>query len=64
MNNDNMKRELQKVLLTLEWVSRYFERTSEANAALHKSEKVMYSPLASEVDSAKQSIQNALSELE
>jgi len=64
MNKDNIKRELEKALLTLGWASLYFEKTSEANAALHKSEKVMYSPLASEMDSAIQAIQNALAELE
>ncbi len=39
-------REAEKLLDVLEDVTEYLETVSEANAKLHGSERVMYSPLA------------------
>lgn len=47
MENKDLIRELEKLHETLERVTGYLEMTSEANAALHMSDKVMYPPLTS-----------------
>jgi hypothetical protein len=59
----NILRELEKISHTLSYVLEYLEKTSEANAALHLSAKVMYSPLASSVSSAIQSLEVIRNEL-
>lgn len=64
MDKENVKRELEKVLDALVWAMEYFEKTSEANAALHKSSKVMYTPLASEIHNAFNGLSAVLTELD
>jgi hypothetical protein len=55
----DMRRELDKAAETLKAVERHLARQSEANAALHCSEKVMYSPLHAKVAATIQGIENA-----
>lgn len=60
MNEDakaDALRELEKIEDALSWAEKHFEKTSEANAALHCSPKVMYSPLAGKVSAALSSIE-------
>jgi len=47
MDNKDLIRELEKIQDTLERVTSYLELTSESNAALHMSSKVVYPPLTS-----------------
>lgn len=47
MESNDLIRELEKIQETLEQITSYLELTSEANAALHMSSKVMYPPLTS-----------------
>lgn len=50
--DDNTKRELKKIRLTLEWCNRHFEAEAQMNAAKHKSETVLPNPLAADVSLA------------
>lgn len=63
MNKENVLRELAKIEQSLVWASRHFEKLSESNAALHQSDKVMYSPLATSVFAALKSIDVIKNEL-
>jgi hypothetical protein len=47
MEKPDLIRELEKVFHTLDSVVDYLETQNEANAKLHMSDKVMYSPLTS-----------------
>lgn len=47
MENKDLIRELEKLQEVFEDVTAYLELTSEANAKLHMSSKVMYPPLTS-----------------
>ncbi|QWT29902.1 hypothetical protein SEA_TUNATARTARE_6 [Streptomyces phage TunaTartare] len=47
MKNLDLIRELEKIFHTLDSVVDYLETQNEANAKLHMSDKVMYSPLTS-----------------
>ncbi|QNN99111.1 hypothetical protein SEA_FAUST_5 [Streptomyces phage Faust] len=47
MQNPDLIRELEKIFHTLDSVVDYLETQNEANAKLHMSDKVMYSPLTS-----------------
>lgn len=47
MQNNDLIRELEKIQETFERVASYLQLTSEANAELHMSGKVMYPPLTS-----------------
>ena len=47
MKNPDLIRELEKIFHTLDSVVDYLETQNEANAKLHMSDKVMYSPLTS-----------------
>ncbi len=63
MNKDNINRELDKVEQALTFALEHLQRQSEANAALHMTTRVMYSPLASSVFSAIQSLEVIRNEL-
>lgn len=62
MDTEDMKRELEKIKDALEWASTHHEKQSEANAALHGSTKVMYTPLASKLSNALMSVERVLEE--
>ena len=47
LKNPDLIRELEKIFHTLDSVVDYLETQNEANAKLHMSDKVMYSPLTS-----------------
>lgn len=47
LKNLDLIRELEKIFHTLDSVVDYLETQNEANAKLHMSDKVMYSPLTS-----------------
>lgn len=47
MEKPDLIRELEKIFHTLDSVVDYLETQNEANAKLHMSDKVMYSPLTS-----------------
>lgn len=47
MEKADLIRELEKIFHTLDSVVDYLETQNEANAKLHMSDKVMYSPLTS-----------------
>jgi hypothetical protein len=47
MEKADLIRELEKIFHTLDNVVDYLETQNEANAKLHMSDKVMYSPLTS-----------------
>ncbi len=59
LQNPDLIRELEKIFHTLDSVVDYLEAQNEANAKLHMSDKVMYSPLTSAAGLANK----ALSEL-
>jgi hypothetical protein len=50
--NYNDKRELEKVLEAVGLAVEYHEKTNEANAKLHLSSKVLYSPLTVKLQAA------------
>lgn len=62
--NENVDRELQKIEEALKWAVKHFEAQSEANAAFHTSEKVMYSPLAVKLFNAVKSVDAIRNEFE
>ena len=43
--DEDLRRELEKIEEALELAVRYHSKTNEANAALHKSGRVLYSPM-------------------
>lgn len=47
MENPDLIRELEKIFHVLDSVVSYLQTQNEANALLHMSDKVMYSPLTS-----------------
>lgn len=53
---EDIMRELEKVDEALNWVELHLEKSSEANAALHVSTRVMYSPLHAKVVAARQTL--------
>lgn len=60
MNEDariDALRELTKIEDALAWAERHFEKVSEANAALHCNDRVMYSPLAGKISAALSSVE-------
>lgn len=64
MNKNDSAREIEKALDTLMWVEKHLTSTSEANAALHCNDKVFYSPLATQVHAAVDSLQRLVMEEE
>ena len=60
----NLKRHLDKAEQALDWTERHLTLTNEANAALHLSEKVFYSPLTSLVHDALEGCRLALREFD
>jgi hypothetical protein len=59
----NLKRELEKAREVLKLCELYLARHAEMNAAIHCSEKVMYSPLHSRVQSSLYSVERYLDEV-
>lgn len=53
MNPEDLMREVDKIDGVLEAVEKYLTRQNEMNAALHMSDRVMASPLASAVTTAR-----------
>jgi primosomal protein N'' len=64
MHGNDLIRELQKLEATLSQVDRHLSRQSESNAALHLAERVMYSPLATEVAARLQEVRRTLTVLQ
>ena len=64
MNIDDMLRELAKARDALAAAQMHLARHAEANAALHCSERVMYSPLHARVTSAITGIDQAIQRAE
>lgn len=60
MSLEDMRRELEKAREALTAADLYLARHAEMNAALHCSERVMYSPLRSKVQAAVYGIDHAL----
>ena len=57
MNHVDALRELDKIGLALERAERYFSLQNQANAELHMSDKVLYSPLTMTVTHALTSVE-------
>lgn len=53
-------RELEKILEAVNLAVEYHTKTNEANAALHSSDRVLYSPLTVKLISAKSSLEDLL----
>lgn len=60
MDNEDLKRELQKILEAVELAVQHHEKSNEANAALHASPKVLYSPLTTKLQSADNTLRNLI----
>lgn len=63
MEKADLIRELEEIQETLEDMTTYLEMTSEANAKLHMSDKVMYSPLTSAAGLANTNLSNLIMRL-
>lgn len=63
MEKSDLIRELQKIFEVLDSVVDYLETQNEANAKLHMSDKVMYSPLTSAAGIANHSLSNLIMRL-
>lgn len=57
MTEDDFYRHIQKINKALVQAQTYFEKTSEANAAVHGSDKVLYSPIVTTLNEAKTSLE-------
>lgn len=55
MNTTDIMRELEKITTTLKWAEEHLTKDSESKAALHLSERVLYTPLCTSVVAAKNS---------
>lgn len=64
MNDADHLRHLAKAEQALNWTEKHLTLTNEANAALHLSDKVFYSPLTSAVHDALEGVRLALKGLE
>lgn len=60
--NDDLKRELKKVLEAVSLASDYHTKINEANSKLHCSETVLHSPMTNKLILAKQSLERILDE--
>jgi hypothetical protein len=54
--NEDQLRELAKIQDSLTWAINYHTKLNESNAALHKSDRVLYSPLTVSLINAKESV--------
>lgn len=63
METEDLTRELEKIEAVLFKVEEYLTKTSEANAALHMSEKVLYTPLSSAVSVSLDSIHKLITKV-
>ncbi|QIQ62893.1 hypothetical protein SEA_MOAB_5 [Streptomyces phage Moab] len=63
MEKADLIRELQKIFDVLDNVVDYLETQNEANAKLHMSDKVMYSPLTSAAGLANTNLSNLIMRL-
>lgn len=63
MEKADLIRELEKIFHTLDSVVDYLETQNEANAKLHMSDKVMYSPLTSAAGLANKSLSGLIMRL-
>jgi len=61
---NDLRRELEKALDALQECLRHLSRHAEMNAALHCSERVMYSPLHAKTEAAVTGIKHALTRTE
>lgn len=59
---EDLRRELSKIAQALDLTERHLTLTNEANAALHASDKVFYSPLTTLVHEAHESAKRLLAE--
>jgi septation ring formation regulator EzrA len=57
MLNDDLERDLDKIDETLNWCEERLAKEAEANAALHTSVRVLYSPLHAKVLAARHTLQ-------
>lgn len=64
MNVANHRRHLEKAENALAYTEKHLTLTNEANAALHLSDKVFYSPLTSAVHDALDGVRLALREMD
>jgi hypothetical protein len=55
MTNDQ-KRELEKILETVQLALKHHAKQNEANSALHASDRIIYSPLTVKLQTAEQSL--------
>lgn len=60
----NLKRELDKIELALKHAVEYHKKVNEANAILHLSERVMYSPMTTELFNAHLSVLNLIQDIQ
>jgi hypothetical protein len=63
LQNQDLIRELEKIFHTLDSVVDYLQTQNEANAKLHMSDKVMYSPLTSAAGLANTNLSNLIMRL-
>jgi hypothetical protein len=63
MEKPDLIRELEKIFHTLDSIVDYLETQNEANAKLHMSDKVMYSPLTSAAGLANTNLSNLIMRL-
>lgn len=56
MHPDDVRRELSKIAVALEGAEARLARENESNAALHMSDRVLYSPLTVAVINARKSL--------
>lgn len=63
MEKADLIRELEKIFHTFDSVVDYLETQNEANAKLHMSDKVMYSPLTSAAGLANKSLSGLIMRL-
>jgi hypothetical protein len=63
MTKEDVARELNKIEEALRWAEEHFIKQSEANAALHMNNRVLYSPIAVAVTNARESLRKVFDEL-
>lgn len=59
----DIQRQIDKAIDAIEWAQKAFERESEKNAALHLSEKIMYTPICGKLDEAHRGLESAKARL-
>jgi len=63
MNNDDILRELNKITAALKWAEEHLAKDGESKAALHMSDRVLYSPLCTSVVAARKSAKKVADEI-